>query len=164
MWRRAGAPPDCARTEFQGLGLVRERLRRKEQRLGWKAGAAGCEAGDEVRSQDRERRRKRRGQPCCSRGGDRLRDKIIPRSAPFSHRVIPGQVGIVVCSTGGAALCYRTICAEGCDAAVPGCTEIPLLMNGTSSPLPVLDSTRLLANAALSRAARMAAAGAKADR
>ncbi len=41
---------------------------------------------------------------------------------------------------------------EGCDAVVLGCTEIPLIMNDANSPLPVLDSTRLLARAALRRA------------
>ena len=41
---------------------------------------------------------------------------------------------------------------EGCDAVVLGCTEIPLLINETTSPLPTLDSTRLLARAALKRA------------
>jgi aspartate racemase len=40
----------------------------------------------------------------------------------------------------------------GCDAVVLGCTEIPLIMNDTNSPLPTLDSTRLLARAALRRA------------
>jgi aspartate racemase len=40
----------------------------------------------------------------------------------------------------------------GCDAVVLGCTEIPLLMNDSNSPLPTLDSTRLLARAALKRA------------
>ncbi|MCU1321623.1 MAG: racD [Acidobacteriaceae bacterium] len=43
---------------------------------------------------------------------------------------------------------------EGCDAVVLGCTEIPLLMNDTNSPLPTLDSTRLLARAALHRAVK----------
>jgi len=43
--------------------------------------------------------------------------------------------------------------AEGCDAVVLGCTEIPLIMNDENSPLPTLDSTRLLARAALRRAA-----------
>ncbi|HJU71404.1 MAG TPA: amino acid racemase [Paucimonas sp.] len=38
---------------------------------------------------------------------------------------------------------------SGCDAVVLGCTEIPLIMNEANSPLPVLDSTRLLARAAL---------------
>ena len=42
---------------------------------------------------------------------------------------------------------------EGCDAVVLGCTEIPLLMHDGNSPLPTLDSTRLLARAALTRAA-----------
>jgi aspartate racemase len=41
---------------------------------------------------------------------------------------------------------------EGCDAVVLGCTEIPLLVNDANSPLPTLDSTRLLARAALHRA------------
>lgn len=40
----------------------------------------------------------------------------------------------------------------GCDAVVLGCTEIPLIINDTNSPLPTLDSTRLLARAALRRA------------
>ena len=33
-----------------------------------------------------------------------------------------------------------------------GCTEIPLIMNDGNSPLPTLDSTRLLALAAVPRA------------
>ena len=41
---------------------------------------------------------------------------------------------------------------EGCDAVILGCTEIPLIMNDANSPLPTLDSTRLLARAALRRA------------
>jgi aspartate racemase len=40
----------------------------------------------------------------------------------------------------------------GCDAVVLGCTEIPLIMHDGNSPLPTLDSTRLLARAALRRA------------
>jgi len=42
--------------------------------------------------------------------------------------------------------------AAGCDAVVLGCTEIPLLVDDSTSPLPTLDSTRLLARAALRRA------------
>jgi aspartate racemase len=41
---------------------------------------------------------------------------------------------------------------RGCDAAVLGCTEIPLLVNPAETPLPTLDSTRLLARAALKKA------------
>lgn len=43
---------------------------------------------------------------------------------------------------------------RGLDAAVLGCTEIPLLMGDMVSPLPTLDSTRLLARAALREAVR----------
>jgi aspartate racemase len=41
---------------------------------------------------------------------------------------------------------------EGCDAVVLGCTEIPLLVDDSTSPLPTLDSTRILARAALRHA------------
>lgn len=41
---------------------------------------------------------------------------------------------------------------EGCDAVVLGCTEIPLIISDANSVLPTLDSTRLLARAALKRA------------
>lgn len=41
---------------------------------------------------------------------------------------------------------------QGCDAVILGCTEIPLLISPGDSALPVLDSTRLLARAALREA------------
>ena len=46
----------------------------------------------------------------------------------------------------------RSMKDEGCDAVVLGCTEIPLVLSNQNSPLPTLDSTRLLARAALRRA------------
>jgi aspartate racemase len=42
---------------------------------------------------------------------------------------------------------------DGCDAVALVCTEIPLLVGPEASPLPVLDSTRLLARAAFDVAA-----------
>ena len=55
-----------------------------------------------------------------------------------------------------AVACFQRVMArmkaEGCDAVVLGCTEIPLIMSDANSPLPTLDSTRLLARAALRRA------------
>ncbi len=42
--------------------------------------------------------------------------------------------------------------ARGCEAAVLGCTEIPLIVDPAECPLPTLDSTRLLARAALREA------------
>jgi len=41
---------------------------------------------------------------------------------------------------------------QGCDGVILGCTEVPLIITPENSPLPVLDSTRLLARAALKSA------------
>jgi aspartate racemase len=43
---------------------------------------------------------------------------------------------------------------RGCDAVALACTEIPLLVGPADSSLPTLDSTRLLAAAALREAMR----------
>jgi aspartate racemase len=55
-----------------------------------------------------------------------------------------------------ARQCFRGIIhgleTRGCDAVVLGCTEIPLLLSEADSPVPVLDSTRILARAALREA------------
>lgn len=47
----------------------------------------------------------------------------------------------------------ETLRGKGCEAVVLGCTEIPLILSDANSALPTLDSTRLLARAALRRAA-----------
>jgi aspartate racemase len=47
---------------------------------------------------------------------------------------------------------------DHCDAVVLGCTEIPLIITPAISPLPTLDSTRLLARAALRHAVAEGAA------
>jgi aspartate racemase len=51
---------------------------------------------------------------------------------------------------------YQTVIdrhqAAGCDGVVLGCTEIPLLVTEENSSLPILDSTRLLATAAVREA------------
>ena len=60
--------------------------------------------------------------------------QILPRSLAYYVEVIRGLKD------------------EGCDAVVLGCTEIPLLVTPESSPLPTLDSTRLLAGAAVAKA------------
>ncbi len=48
----------------------------------------------------------------------------------------------------------RRLQKAGCDAVALSCTEIPLLVGEADSPLPVLDSTRTLARAALREALR----------
>ncbi len=42
---------------------------------------------------------------------------------------------------------------QGCDAVVLGCTELPLIVSQEDSPIPTLDSTRLLARSALKKSA-----------
>jgi aspartate racemase len=42
--------------------------------------------------------------------------------------------------------------SRGCDAVVLGCTELPLIVRPDDTPLPTLDSTRLLARAAIRKA------------
>src|ERR1700733_366846 len=62
-----------------------------------------------------------------------------------------------VCSPESIAYHQRVIerlKSEGCDAVVLACTEIPLIISDANSPWPTLDSTRLLAHAALRRAVR----------
>ena len=60
--------------------------------------------------------------------------QVLPRSLAYHIEVI------------------RELKDEGCDAVVLGCTEIPLLVMPEDSPLPPLDSTRLLARAAVRKA------------
>ena len=46
----------------------------------------------------------------------------------------------------------ETFQAAGCDAVILGCTETPLIVSDANSALPTLESTRLLARAAIDRA------------
>lgn len=82
-----------------------------------------------------------------------LRPSIAERAEV--HRIIMDELVCGVFKPGAVAYHQRVIGRmkeDGCDAVVLGCTEIPLIMNDANSPLPTLDSTRLLARAALQRA------------
>jgi aspartate racemase len=71
------------------------------------------------------------------------------------NRIIFDELVRGVFNPGGIEYHQRVISRlkeTGCDAVVLGCTEIPLILNDANSPLPTLDSTRLLARAALNRA------------
>jgi aspartate racemase len=71
------------------------------------------------------------------------------------HRVIFDELvdGVI---TGESRELYIDVIGRladaGCDAVALACTEIPLLVGPDDSPLPTLDSTRLLAAAALREA------------
>jgi aspartate racemase len=61
--------------------------------------------------------------------------------------LVPGK--IAESSGKGIIEVIHKLKALGCDAVILGCTEIPLVVNSKNSPLPVIDSTRLLARRAL---------------
>lgn len=71
------------------------------------------------------------------------------------HRIILDELVLGVFTPGSVA-CFQEVIGHlaerGCDAVALGCTEIPLIISDENSPLPTLDSTRLLARAALRRA------------
>lgn len=64
--------------------------------------------------------------------------------------LVPGT--IVPASTAYFQSVIEDFKQRGCDAVVLGCTEIPLVISDANSALPTLDSTRLLARAALRHA------------
>ncbi len=83
----------------------------------------------------------------CVRPSEPQRDAI--------NRAIMDELVLGQCTPSTLALfqsVIRDLQQAGCDAVVLACTEIPLIVNDGNSPLPTLDSTRLLARAALQRA------------
>jgi aspartate racemase len=72
-----------------------------------------------------------------------------------THRIIMDELVYGVFKPEGIAYCQKVFSRmknDGCDAVILGCTELPLIMNDSNSPLPTLDSTGLLARAALKQA------------
>lgn len=64
--------------------------------------------------------------------------------------LVPGVVKPV--SVAALQGIVERLAGQGCDAVVLGCTELPLVLGDHNTALPTLDSTRLLARAALARA------------
>jgi len=87
-----------------------------------------------------------------ARGIECVRADATERAA--INRIIFDELVNGICAP-EAVTCFQRVMermkGEGCDAVILGCTEIPLIMNDANSPLPTLDSTRLLARAALRR-------------
>ena len=74
-----------------------------------------------------------------------------------THRIIMDELVYGVFKPDSVACCQKVFSRmqdDGCSAVILGCTEIPLIMSDSNSPLPTLDSTALLARAALKRAVR----------
>ena len=88
-----------------------------------------------------------------ARGIDYVRPSAAEREE--CNRIIMDELVCSIFKPASVAYCQQVIGRmkdRGCDAVVLGCTEIPLIINDDNSPLPTLDSTRLLARAALKRA------------
>ncbi len=70
-------------------------------------------------------------------------------------RIIMNELVKGILKPSSIAYCQEALAqmkGAACDAAILGCTELPLIVSDANAPLPVLDSTRLLARAALKRA------------
>jgi aspartate racemase len=84
---------------------------------------------------------------------------VVPEAADFEtvDRIIFTEL-VDGLFTDASRQAYNRVIARlgdrGCDAVALACTEIPLLVRTDESPLPTLDSTRLLARAALIEALR----------
>lgn len=81
-------------------------------------------------------------------------ETMVPDAADFAavDRIIFAELVDGVFSDGSRQVYNGVIgrlAQRGCDAVALACTEIPLLVRADESPLPTLDSTRLLAGAAL---------------
>jgi aspartate racemase len=93
----------------------------------------------------------------AARGLECVRPSAAERDE--THHIIMGELVYGVFKPESIAYyqgVIRRMKDTGCDAVILGCTEVPLIFNDSNSPLPTLDSTRLLALAALHRAAHAA--------
>lgn len=82
-------------------------------------------------------------------------ERPAPDERAEINRIIMGELVYGLFKPESVAYFQRVIDrmkGAGCDGAILGCTEIPLIVDDKNSPLPTLDSTRLLARAALQRA------------
>ena len=117
---------DAAKKGFRRIGLLGTRW---TVQGGAYPAAFAARSAEVVRPRDEEREEVNR---------------IIMRELVYGHRK-PEAI----------AYCQRVIERmrdSGCDAVALACTELPLILSDVNSPLPTLDSTRILARAALARA------------
>ena len=74
---------------------------------------------------------------------------VLPRAAEMADWVLPGIQAVKAGATArGRQLLVRAAAAlgaRGAQAVVLGCTEIPVVLDAASAPLPVVDATAALA-------------------
>ncbi|HYL57286.1 MAG TPA: amino acid racemase [Candidatus Acidoferrales bacterium] len=149
-------------TVHQGLDLVRER-----------SAAPWLHIAEEVADEARQRRFKRVGilGTRFLMEGSVYPSKLAPRDVDYripnmAQRLRINQIiydELVYGRLLPESRAYfqdviRDLGDGGCDGVALACTEIPLLIGPDDSPLPTLDSTRILARAALREATTMEAA------
>ena len=83
----------------------------------------------------------------CVRPGDQEREEM---SRIIMEELVYGVLNPA--STNYFQAVIRRFREQGCEAVILGCTEIPLVISDENSSLPTLDSTRLLAQAAVRKA------------
>lgn len=82
-------------------------------------------------------------------------EAIRPRETERMHHIIMDELVLAVVKPDSIAYLQRMVDMlreAGCDAVVLGCTELPIVLGDHNASLPTLDSTRLLAAAALREA------------
>jgi aspartate racemase len=85
-----------------------------------------------------------------ARGLEHVRPSAGEREA--TNRIIMDELVYGIFKPESVACLRQSIASlkeNGCDAVILGCTELPLVLDDSNAPLPTLDSTRLLARAAL---------------
>ena len=104
---------------------------------------------------------------CIPIDRNRGRDAMRAISTEINRRIAGEGIVLEVCPTSNIRTAVYgsyadhpldRLRAAGCDAVVLGCTELPLVLDDANCALPTLDSTRILARAALARALRSAPA------
>lgn len=84
-------------------------------------------------------------------------ETVRPRETDRLHHIIMAELVLSVVKPESVAYLQSMIDKlrdAGCDAVVLGCTELPIVLGDHNASLPTLDSTRLLAAAALREATR----------
>lgn len=86
-----------------------------------------------------------------ARAGREMRTPSAPDRALLNRLILDELCQGVISETALADFVrvIEGLKGEGCDAVALSCTEIPLLITPENSPLPTLDSTRLLAREAI---------------
>lgn len=80
-------------------------------------------------------------------------DQAIVQEAIFNELIPTGKASAETLAK--LVQVVERLKAQGCDGVILGCTELPLVLNNDNSPIPTLDSTFILATAAVTQAQQL---------